>query len=308
MNHSEQASTISICPHCKQEFTYMRGRGRTPIYCSDNCRKYAAAHRKYAQETGAPVRIMKDTVRTQPHPEPKVVTVYQRPRKKDLRAYLRENPQELLPDLLRELGYCFTSRKISREEREKIAQAFGFALLHLHTAETVEPINEKKTLIRSGLSSADYAVLAEKIGVYEQLCEQVKKQQEKITARERYLDAYISRRARTLACADEQGTVKELRQRLRELEKATERSTEVFYSQLTTMEKRYQDSVQQRFQLVQASQDRMEDLEAEVVRCQEHARRWEKVAKMTQARAEEAAARGGFIPQGQAGASFFKEK
>ena len=121
MNHSEQTSIISTCPHCKEEFIYTRGPGRTPIYCSDNCRKYAAAHRKYAQETGTPVRIIKDTEHTQPHPEPKTVTVYQRPRKKDLRAFLRENPQELLPDLLQELGYCFTSNKISRQERERLA-------------------------------------------------------------------------------------------------------------------------------------------------------------------------------------------
>lgn len=113
MNHPEQATTISTCPHCKEEFIYKRGRGgRTPpIYCSDNCRKYAAAHRKYAQTIGAPIRIIKDTPHTKPQPAPKKLTVYQRPRKADLLAYLRENPQELLPDMLQELGYCLTSRK-----------------------------------------------------------------------------------------------------------------------------------------------------------------------------------------------------
>lgn len=94
--------------------------------------------------------------------------VYQRPRKKDLRAFLRENPQAVLPDILRELGYCFTSTKISREERERLAQAFGFALLHLHSAETHEPTNEKKSPLRSGLSAADYVVAAEQVGAYEE--------------------------------------------------------------------------------------------------------------------------------------------
>ena len=308
MTHPEKASITSTCPHCTEEFTYTHGRGRTPIYCSDNCRKYAAAHRKYAQETGAPVRIIKDTEHTQPHSEPKVVTVYQRPRKADLRAYLQENPQQLVPDLLQELGYCFTSSKISREERERLAQAFGTALLHLHTAETIKPLltAEKKTPFSSGLSAADYAVYAQKTGAYKELCEQVKQAKERVESRERYLDAYIQRRARNLTRTQEQETVKELRQRVRDLEKSAERSTEVFYSQLTMMEKRYQDSVNQRFQLVQASQDRIEDLEAEVVRWKKHAQQWEQVAKMTQARAEEAVVRGRQVPEGGAGSSFFK--
>lgn len=306
MIRPEQALITSTCPHCQEEFTYTHGPGRTPIYCSDNCRKYAAAHRKYAQKTGAPVRIIKDTEHTEPHPQPKTFTVYQRPRKADLRAFLRENPQELLPDVLHELAYCFTSTKISREERERLAQAFGFALLHLHSAETFEPTNEKRTPFRSGLSAADYVVVAEQVGAYEELREQVKQAKERVKSRERYLDAYIQRRARTLACTQEQETVKELRQRVRELEKAAERATEVFYSQLTTMEKRYQDSVNQRFQLVQASQDRIEDLETEAARWKKHAKQWEQVAKMTQARAEEAVVRGRQVPEGGAGSSFFK--
>ncbi len=307
MTRPEQVLITSTCPHCQEEFTYTHGRGRTPIYCSDNCRKYAAAHRKYAQETGTPVRIIKDTEHTQPHPEPKVVTVYQRPRKADLRAYLQENPQQLVPDLLQEMGYCFTSGKISREERERLAQAFGAALLHLHTAEAIKPSTaEKKTPFSSGLSAADYAVYAQKVGAYEELCEQVKQAKERVESRERYLDAYIQRRARTLAHANDQETVKELRQRVRELEKAAERSTEFYASQIAERERRYQDSVNQRFQLVQASQDRIEDLEAEVARWQKHAQQWEQVAKMTQARAEEAAVRGRKVPEGGAGSSFFR--
>lgn len=288
MTRPEPASIISTCPHCKEEFIYTRGPGRTPIYCSDNCRKYAAAHRKYAQETGAPVRIIKDTEHIQPRPEPKTVTVYQRPRKKDLRAFLRENPQELLPDILRELGYCFTSTKSSREERERIAQAFSFALLHLHSAEIFEPTSEKRTPFVSGLSSADYVRVAEQVGAYEELCEQVKQAQGRVEARERYLDAYIQRRAKTLAEAQKIEGAKELRARIRKLERE------------------YEDAVTRRLELARVSSQKIAELEAAVERWQTHAHQWEQVAKMTQARAGEAAAQGRQTPGG-AGSSFFRQ-
>lgn len=291
MTCPEPTSIISTCPHCKEEFIYTRGPGRTPIYCSDNCRKYAAAHRKYAQETGAPVRIIKDTEHTQPSPEPKTVRVYQHPRKKDLRAFLRENPQELLPDMLRELGYCFTSAKISREERERIAQAFSFALLHLHSAETFEPTNEKNTPFVSGLSSADYVCVAEQIGAYEELCEQVKQAQERVETRERYLDAYIERRAKTLAEAQKVEGVKELRARIRKLEWEAQQAEAIFASYQGSLERKYEDAVTRRLELARMSSQKIAELETAVEQWQKHAQQWEQVAKMTQARAEEAAVR-----------------
>ena len=307
MTHPKNASIISTCPHCKEEFIYTRGRGRTPIYCSDNCRKYAAAHRKYAQETGTPVRIIKDTEHTEPHPEPKTVTVYQRPRKKDLRAFLRENPQELLPDVLRELGYCFTSTKISREERERLAQAFGFALLHLHTAETFEPTNEKKTPFRSGLSAADYVVVAEQMGAYEELCAQVEEVRERVERRERYLDAYIDRRARKIAERQKDERATELRRRIRKLEWEARQAEATYIFHRQTMERKYEDAVTQRLELARVSSQKIAELEAAVEQWQKHAEQWEQVAKMTQARAEEAAVRGRQVFEDGAGSAFFKE-
>ena len=262
MNRPENASIISTCPHCQEEFIYTRGRGRTPIYCSDNCRKYAAAHRKYAQETGTPVRIIKDTEHTQPHPEPKVVTVYQRPRKADLRAFLRENPQELLPDLLQELGYCFTSNKISREERERLAQAFGFALLHLHSAETHQPTNEKRTPFRSGLSAADYVVVAEQVGAYEELCAQVEEARERVERRERYLDAYIERRARKIAERQKDEKATELRRRIRKLEWEARQAEATYIFHRQTMERKYEEAVKQRLELARVSNQKIAQLEA----------------------------------------------
>lgn len=307
MTRPEPASIISTCPHCKEEFIYTRGRGRTPIYCSDNCRKYASAHRKYAQETGTPVRIIKDTEHTQPQPEAKTVRVYQRPRKKDLRAFLRENPQAVLPDILRELGYCFTSTKISREERERLAQAFGFALLHLHSAETHEPTNEKKSPLRSGLSAADYVVAAEQVGAYEELCAQVEQARERVERRERYLDAYIERRAKTLAEAQKIEGVKELRARIRKLEWEVQQAEAIFASYQGSLERKYEDAVTRRLELARVSSQKIAELEAAVEQWQKHAQQWERVAKMTQARAEEAAVCGKFMSQRHVGESFYIE-
>lgn len=306
MNHPENASIISICPHCKEEFIYTRGRGRTPIYCSDNCRKYAAAHRKYAQETGTPVRIIKDTEHTEPRPEPKTVTVYQRPRKKDLRAFLRENPQELLPDVLHELGYCFTSGKISRDERERLAQAFGFALLHLHTAETQEPTDEKKTPFRSGLSAADYVAVAEQVGAYEELCAQVEEAREWVERRERYLDAYIERRATKIAERQKDERATELRRRIRKLEWDARQAEATYIFHRQALERKYEEAVTRRLELARVSSQKIAELEAAVEQWQKHAQQWERVAKMTQARAEEAAVQGRQAPGGGAGSSFFK--
>lgn len=307
MNHPENASIISTCPHCKEEFIYTRGRGRTPIYCSDNCRKYAAAHRKYAQETGTPVRIIKDNEHTQPCPEPKTVTVYQRPRKKDLRAFLRENPQELLPDLLQELGYCFTSIKISREERERLAQAFGFALLHLHSVETHEPTNEKRTPFRSGLSAADYVAVAEQVGAYEELCAQIEQARERVKRRQRYLDAYIERRATKIAERQKDERATELRRRIRKLEWDARQAEATYIFHRQTMERKYEDAVTQRLELARVSSQKIAELEAAVEQWQKHAEQWEQVAKMTQARAEEAAVRGRQVFEDGAGSAFFKE-
>lgn len=306
MNHPKNTTTTAHCPHCKEEFIYTRGPGRTPIYCSDNCRKYAAAHRKYAQETGTPVRIIKDIEHTQPQPEPKTVRVYQRPRKKDLRAFLRENPQEVLPDILHELGYCFTSTKISREERERLAQAFSFALLHLHSAETFEPTNEKNTPFVSGLSSADYVRVAEQVGAYEELCEQVKKAREHVEDRERYLNAYIERRAKKIGERHKDESSRELRARIRHLEWEAQQAEAIFASYQGSLERKYEDAVTRRLELARVSSQKIADLEAAVEQWQKHAQQWEQVAKMTQARAEEVVVRGRQVPEGGTGSSFFK--
>ena len=104
MSLNKYRETTAVCPHCKEEFTYHNGRGRNPIYCSSNCRKYAAAHRRYAREAGNPVRIIREKPHVEPRPEPKNIIVYQRPRKADMRAYIRQEPSKIIPDLLTELS------------------------------------------------------------------------------------------------------------------------------------------------------------------------------------------------------------
>lgn len=252
------------------------------------------------------MRIIKGIEHTQPQPEPKTVRVYQRPRKKDLRAFLRENPQEVLPDILHELGYCFTSTKISREERERLAQAFSFALLHLHSAETFEPTNEKNTPFVSGLSSADYVRVAEQVGAYEELCEQVKKAREHVEDRERYLNAYIERRAKKIGERHKDESSRELRARIRHLEWEAQQAEAIFASYQGSLERKYEDAVTRRLELARVSSQKIADLEAAVEQWQKHAQQWEQVAKMTQARAEEVVVRGRQVPEGGTGSSFFK--
>lgn len=223
-----------------------------------------------------------------------------------MRAFLRENPQELLPDVLHELGYCFTSTKISRDERERLAQAFGFALLHLNSAETFEPTNEKRTPFRSGLSAADYVVVAEQVGAYEELCAQVEEARERVEGRERYLDAYIERRARKIAERQKDERATELRRRIRKLEWEARQAEATYIFHRQTMERKYEDAVTQRLELARVSSQKIAELEAAVEQWQKHAQQWERVAKMTQARAEEAAVRGRQVPGSGTGSSFFR--
>ena len=208
---------------------------------------------------------------------------------------------------MQELGYCFTSIKISREERERLAQAFGFALVHLHSVETHEPTNEKRTPFRSGLSAADYVVVAEQVGAYEELCAQVEQARERVEDRERYLDAYIERRARKIAERQKDERATELRARIRKLEWEARQAEATYIFHRQAVERKYEDAVTRRLELARVSSQKIAELEAAVEQWQKHAEQWEQVAKMTQARAEEAAVRGRQVFEDGAGSAFFKE-
>lgn len=235
MNTSETPPVITVCPHCKNSFTYGKTRGRNPIYCSDNCRKYAAAHRKYAKVTETPIRVLKDKPHLEPRPAPKTITVYQRPRKADLRAFMRENPTEIIPAMVQELGYCLTSRSIPKTERQHLAQVFGNALSRLHAAEYKLPTNEpREPSIVSGLTDEQYGTLAHHLGVFEEFMTQVRKDYENIRYRKTYLEALARRRAEKRAEEIAHKKVRELEKRNAQLERAQyERPS---FSQMKTQE------------------------------------------------------------------------
>ncbi|MBM7050803.1 hypothetical protein [Rothia sp. ZJ1223] len=133
---TEEART---CPYCQTVFYYEKGPCCTPIYCTDNCRKYAAAYRKYAQETNTPVRLIHASP-VEITPEPTLVIRYIKPSKEQMKDYLGSNPATTIPHLLKELGFCLNDRKIPRVERVEIAQTLGRVLVQLAQAE-YRPVN-----------------------------------------------------------------------------------------------------------------------------------------------------------------------
>lgn len=144
------------------------------------------------------------------------------------------------------------------------------------------------------------------MGAYEELCAQVEEVRERVERRERYLDAYIDRRARKIAERQKDERATELRRRIRKLEWEARQAEATYIFHRQTMERKYEDAVTQRLELARVSSQKIAELEAAVGQWQEHARRWERVAKMTQARAEEAAVRARQVPESGAGSSFFR--
>lgn len=140
------------------------------------------------------------------------------------------------------------------------------------------------------------------------LCAQVEQARERVERRERYLDAYIERRAKTLAEAQKIEGVKELRARIRKLEWEVQQAEAIFASYQGSLERKYyEDAVTRRLELARVSSQKIAELEAAVEQWQKHAQQWERVAKMTQARAEEAAVCGKFMSQRHVGESFYIE-
>ena len=79
-------------------------------------------------------------------------------------------------------------------------------------------------------------------------------------------------------------------------------ATYIFHRQ--AVERKYEDAVKQRLELARVSSQKIAELETAVEQWQKHAQQWGQVAKMTQARAEEAAVRSRQVSEGGAGSSF----
>lgn len=285
--------TTAVCPHCKEEFTYHNGRGRNPIYCSGNCRKYAAAHRKYAREVGVPVQIIREKPHLEPHPAPKVITAYQRPRKADMRAYIRQEPSKIIPDLLTELSYCLNDRKLPREERAELASALGKALTRLARAEWGFVGNKKAdTPVVSGLSPQELLRYAQVLDGFEELAAWVAAEREYTEYEKAVAVGRQVRKAKAAMERESTDEVKGLQEQVRKLERRLgqkEAELEQFY--VANARLREKELEAGGVLTIARLEQQVASLESLALSWQQRAEEWEKVAKMAQARAEREVAR-----------------
>ncbi|MBF0809383.1 hypothetical protein E4U03_12330 [Rothia nasimurium] len=285
--------TTTVCPHCKEEFTYHNGRGRNPIYCSPTCRKYAAAHRKYAREAGAPMRIIREKPHTEPRKEPKAIRVYQRPRKADMRAYIREEPSKVIPDLLTELSYCLNDRKLPREERAEIAHALGKALTRLARAEWGFVGNEKADVpVSSGLSPQELVRYSQVLGGFEEIAAWVAAEREYTEYEKAVAVGQQVRKAKAAIERESADEIKGLQEQVRKLEKRLgqkEAELEQFYVANAWL--REQKLEAGGVLAIARLEQQVASLESLVLGWQRRAEEWEKVAKLERARGEREVAR-----------------
>lgn len=288
MSLNKYRETTAVCPHCKEEFTYHNGRGRNPIYCSSNCRKYAAAHRRYAREAGNPVRIIREKPHVEPRPEPKNIIVYQRPRKADMRAYIRQEPSKIIPDLLTELGYCLNDRKVPRTERAELARALGKALTRLAKSEYGFVRNEKTgTPISSELSPQEIAHYAQALGAFDELAAWIEAERKYTEYEKAVAIGRKVRKAEDAIRCETAGEMKQLQDQVRKLEQTlygVEGELEQAHATIARMRERQSEAVNM-FEAL-TLRERVSDLESLVLKWQERSAEWEKVAKLERDRGE----------------------
>ena len=232
------ALELRTCPYCGTDFYYEKGPGRPPIYCTDNCRKYAAAHRKYAQTTNTPVRLLHASpVEVTPAPAP--VIRYIKPSKEQMKDYLRSDPATVIPHLVKELGFCLNDRKIPRTERAEIAQILGLVLVQLARAEYGPVGNESASVpIETQMSPQDYVHLAQVLGAFEQIAAWVQAGREYTEYEQMVAVGRQVRKAR----AEVAGEVEGLRKRVAELEQQVrdqQEQLECSYAAVARLEEKY---------------------------------------------------------------------
>lgn len=281
------------CPYCHTDFYYEKSPGRPPVYCTDTCRKYAAAHRKYAQETKTPVRI----IHAQPvkiTPEPAPVIRYIKPTKEQMKDYLRSDPATTIPHLVRELGFCLNDRKIPRAERAEIAQTLGRVLVQLARAEYDPVGNESANVpIETQLSPKDYVHLAQVLESFEQIAAWVQAGREYTEYEQKVA---VGRQVRK-ALKEIAGEMEDLRRQVRELEEKIceqEEQLERSYAVVARLEEQYVQARGRSLEVargVRGLPERVAELEELVGVWQRRAGEWERVAKMERARCVEEVAR-----------------
>lgn len=281
------------CPYCGTDFYYEKGPGRPPIYCTDNCRKYAAAHRKYAQDTNTPVRLLHASpVEITPVPTP--VIRYIKPSKEQMKDYLRSDPATAIPHLVKELGFCLNDRKIPRTERAAIAQTLGRVLVQLARAEYGPVGNESASVpIETQMSPQDYVHLAQVLGSFEQIAAWVQAGREYTEYEQMVAVGRQVRKAR----AEVAGEMEDLRRQVCELEEKIceqEEHLERSYAAVARWEQKYVQARARSLEVApggRCSLERVAELEALVGQWQRRADEWERVAKMERARGVEEVAR-----------------
>lgn len=278
-----------ICPYCGTDFYYEKGPGRPPIYCTDNCRKYAAAHRKYAQTTNTPVRLLHASP-VEITPEPTPVIRYIKPSKEQMKDYLRSDPTTVIPHLVKELGFCLNDRKIPRTERAEIAQTLGRVLVQLARAEYGPVGNESASVpIETQMSPQDYVHLAQVLGSFEQIATWVQAGREYTEYEQMVAVGRQVRKAR----AEVAGEVEGLHQRVAELEQQVwdqQEQLERSYAAVAKVEEKYVQARGRSLDVApggRCSPERVAELEALVGKWRRRADEWERVAKMERARGVE---------------------
>lgn len=61
------AVPVQVCPRCGRGVVRKLGRGRAPIWCSQDCRRAASSERLTASKSGQPVRVV-EVSRVEPEP------------------------------------------------------------------------------------------------------------------------------------------------------------------------------------------------------------------------------------------------
>lgn len=283
------AEETRTCPYCHTVFYYEKGPGRPPIYCTDTCRKYASAHRKYAQETNTPVRLIHASpVEITPAPAP--VTRYIKPSKEQMKDYLRSDPANVIPHLLKELGFCLNDRKIPRVERAEIAQTLGRVLVQLAQAE-YGPVNGESASvpIETDMSPQDFVHLSQVLGSFEQIAAWVQANREYTEYEQMVAVGRQVRKARKEIAGEVEGLRKkiaELEEQVRGQQEQLERS----YAVAARLEEQYMQARARGLEVAHGARglpEQVAELEALVGQWQVRAEQWEQVAKMERARCVE---------------------
>lgn len=211
-----------------------------------------------------------------------------------MKDYLRSDPANVIPHLLKELGFCLNDRKIPRAERAEIAQTLGRVLVQLAQAE-YGPVNGESASvpIETAMSPQDFVHLSQVLGSFEQIAAWVQSNREYTEYEQMVAVGRQVRKARKEIA----GEMEDLRRQVLELEGKIceqEEQLERSYAAVARWEQKYVQARARSLEVApggRCSLERVAELEALVGKWQRRAAEWEQVAKMERARCVEEVAR-----------------